>query len=69
MKKKDVFNPDINPDYISDQLDYLNSHVWDRGYYKETEVGIWYEVFCCDDNKKDVKIIIEQMRVFFILKF
>ena len=31
MKKQDVWNEEINPDFISDQLDNLNSHVWDRG--------------------------------------
>ena len=25
MKKQDVFNAEINPDFISDQLDNLNS--------------------------------------------
>ena len=52
MKKQDVFNAEINPDFISDQLDNLNSHVWDRGYYKETDDGIWYEVYVNDQIKK-----------------
>ena len=52
MKKQDVFNEEINPDFISDQLDNLNSHVWDRGYYKETDDGIWYEVYVNDQIKK-----------------
>ena len=52
MKKQDVWNEEINPDFISDQLDNLNSHVWDRGYYKETDDGIWYEVFVNDQIKK-----------------
>ena len=44
MKKQDVFNPDINPDFISDPLENINTLVWDRGYYKETDDGVWYEV-------------------------
>tara|TARA_B110000305_G_C18974494_1_gene418665 strand:+ start:196 stop:516 length:321 start_codon:yes stop_codon:yes gene_type:complete len=52
MKKQDVWNEEINPDFISDQLDNLNSHVWDRGYYKETEDGFWYEVYVNDQIKK-----------------
>ena len=52
MKKQDVFNNEINPDFISDQLDNLNSNVWDRGYYKETDDGIWYEVYVNEQIKK-----------------
>ena len=38
MKKQDVWNEEINPDFISDNpLDYINNDVWDRGYYKETD--------------------------------
>ena len=52
MKKQDVFNEEINPDFISDPLENLNSEVWDRGYYKETDDGIWYEVYVNDNIKK-----------------
>ena len=52
IKKEDVWNEEINPDFISDQLENLNTSVWDRGYYKETEDGIWYEVFVNDQIKK-----------------
>ena len=52
MKKQDVFNEEINPDFISDPLENLNSDVWDRGYYKETDDGIWYEVYVNDQIKK-----------------
>jgi hypothetical protein len=56
MKKNDVWNEEINPDFISDPLDRLthnlNPDVWDRGYYKETEDGIWYEVYVNDQIKK-----------------
>ena len=52
MKKQDVFNNEIHPDFISDQLDNLNSNVWDRGYYKETDDGIWYEVYVNEQIKK-----------------
>ena len=52
MKKQDVFNPDINPDFISDPLENINTLVWDRGYYKETDDGVWYEVYVNDQIKK-----------------
>ena len=52
MKKKDVWNEKINPDGISDQLENLEPQVWDRGYYKETDDGIWYEVYVNDEIKK-----------------
>jgi len=52
MKKKDVWNEEINPDGISDQLENLEPQVWDRGYYKETDDGIWYEVYVNDEIKK-----------------
>ena len=45
MKKEDVYNDEINPDGISDILDNLTPDVWDRGYYCETDDGIWYEVY------------------------
>ena len=51
MKKEDVYNDEINPDGISDNLDYINQDVWDRGYYCETEDGIWYEVYVNDTIK------------------
>ena len=60
MKKQDVFNPDINPDFISDPLENINTLVWDRGYYKETDDGVWYEVYVNDQIKKyDPKIDIK----------
>ena len=52
MKKQDVFNPDINPDFISDPLENINTLVWDRGYSKETDDGVWYEVYVNDQIKK-----------------
>jgi hypothetical protein len=52
MKKNDVWNEEINPDFISDTLENLNTDVWDRGYYKETDDGIWYEVYVVDQIKK-----------------
>ena len=45
MRKNDVWDEEINPDFISDPLENLNSIVWDRGYFKETDDGVWYEVY------------------------
>ena len=52
MKKNDVWNEEINPDFISDVLENLNSKIWDRGYFKETEEGVWYEMYVNKDVKK-----------------
>ena len=38
-------------DGITDVLDGLNSEVWDRGYYKATSGGTWYEVYVTDTIK------------------
>ena len=54
MKKEDVWDQEINPDFISDPLENLNSAVWDRGYFKETDDGIWYEVYVADRIKQKV---------------
>ena len=42
MKKEDRFNEEINPDGISNPLENLTEHVWDRGYYLETDASIFY---------------------------
>ena len=52
LKKKDVHNEKVNPDGISEPLENLNPDVWDRGYYVETDDGIWYEVYVNDEIKK-----------------
>jgi len=57
MKKKDVWNEDINPDGISEPIESLLTDVWDRGYYLETDDGIWYEVYVNDQIKKVYKKI------------
>ena len=54
MKKEDVWDQEINPDFISDPLENLNSVVCDRGYFKETDDGIWYEVYVADRIKQKV---------------
>ena len=50
MKKDDVWNDQINEDGISRELS-LDAGVWDRGYYCETEDGVWYEVYVNDQTK------------------
>ena len=51
MKKEDVYNDVINPDGISSDLDNLSELVWAKGYYCETDDGIWYEVYVNDKIK------------------
>ena len=57
MKKNDVFNEEINPDFISARLEKLNTEVWERGYCKETDEGVWYEVYVTDDIKEHFPVI------------
>lgn len=52
MKKEDVRNEEVNPDGISETLENLTPDVWNRGYYLETDDGIWYEVYVNDQIKK-----------------
>ena len=52
MKKEAVWNPEINPDGISEPIENLSTDVWDRGYYLETDEGIWYEVYVNNQIKK-----------------
>ena len=52
MKKEDVWNEEVNPDGISEPIENLSPDVWDRGYYLETDDGIWYEIYVNDQVKK-----------------
>ena len=54
MRKNDVWDQEINPDFISDPLENLNPLVWDRGYFKETDDGIWYEVYVTEKIKQKI---------------
>jgi len=56
MKKNDVWNQDINPDGISEEVFVLNDLVWDRGYCCETDEGTWWEVYVTDKIKKGYPI-------------
>ena len=53
MKKEDVWNEEVNPDGISETLENLTPDVWNRGYYLETDDGIWYEIYVNDQVKKN----------------
>ena len=65
MKKEDVWNEEVNPDGISSELDGLTDLVWLRGYYCETDDGIWYEVYVNDDLKYPIDLSDEEdMEVF-----
>ena len=37
-------------DGVNEQL-YMEESVWDRGYYEETEDGIWYNLFVTEEIK------------------
>ena len=62
MKKEDVWNAEVNPDGISSEIDGLTDLVWSRGYYCETDDGIWYEVYVNDDLKYYFYICIASCR-------
>ena len=55
MKKEDVWNPEINPDGISEQIINLSLDVLDRGYFLETKDGTWYEIYVNDKTKKIIQ--------------
>ena len=46
------FDYEKYPDGISSPLDDLEPSVWDRGYYCETDEGVWYEVYFSEEQKK-----------------
>lgn len=52
MKKEDVYDDEINPDGISENLEDLDENVFTHGYFCETEDGIWYEVYVTDNVKE-----------------
>ena len=53
MKKNDALDQEKNPDGIATPLTGLDDEVWDRGYYCETDDGIWYEVYV-NENIKEI---------------
>jgi len=53
MKKYDALDQEKNPDGIATPLSGLDDEVWDRGYYCETDDGIWYEVYV-NENIKEI---------------
>lgn len=53
------FDYDGYPDGISEHLSFLDEDelVWDRGYYCETEDGVWYELYVNEMIKSDYPVI------------
>ena len=52
------------PDGISSPLEDLNDWVWEKGYYCQTEEGIWYELYLSRDQRKyypNTKVLEETM--------
>ena len=49
------FDYEIYPEGISNPLSFLDrdESVWDRGYYCETEEGVWYELYVNETIKLD----------------
>ena len=55
------FNYDKYPEGISNPLSFLDrdESVWDRGYYCETEEGVWYELYVNETIKLDYPTLAE----------
>tara|TARA_B110000240_G_C13375180_1_gene400002 strand:- start:518 stop:844 length:327 start_codon:yes stop_codon:yes gene_type:complete len=51
--KKYKFNWDIYPDGISKSLEVFDDFVWNRGYYLETDEGVWHEMYVNDLIKSE----------------
>ena len=47
-------------DGVNEQL-YMEESVWDRGYYEETEDGIWYNLFVTEEIKGYYKTEMEAL--------
>ena len=48
-----------NYDGIETPLDNLEPSIWDRGYYCETDEGVWYELYVNETVKTDYPSIEE----------
>ena len=53
------FDYELYPDGISEGLYDLEPSVWDRGYYCETDEGVWYELYVNETVKSDYPTIAE----------
>ena len=53
------FDYEMYPDGISEVVNDLEPSVWDRGYYCETEEGVWYELYVNETVKSDYPTIAE----------
>ncbi len=53
------FDYEMYPDGISEEVYDLEPSVWDRGYYCETEEGVWYELYVNETIKSDYPTIAE----------
>ena len=59
MGKIYKFDSEKYPDGISEELSDLEESVWDRGYFCETDDGVWYELYVNDQIKSDIPTIEE----------
>jgi hypothetical protein len=59
------FDSDKYPDGISEEIDGLNSDVWDRGYYFcPDEGGTWYELYVTESVKESYPDVSEDLAGF-----
>ena len=59
-----ILDEEKYPDGISSPLEDLNDWVWEKGYYCQTEEGIWYELYLSRDQRKyypNTKVLEETM--------
>ena len=57
--KNHEFDYEMYPGGISEDVYDLEPSVWDRGYYCETEEGVWYELYVNETIKSDYPTIAE----------
>ncbi|MEK9877367.1 MAG: DUF308 domain-containing protein [Betaproteobacteria bacterium] len=59
------FDSEKYPDGISEDIDGLNSDVWDRGYYLcPEEGGTWYELYVTESVKESYPDVSEELAGF-----
>ena len=57
--KRYEFDYELYPDGICEEVPDLEPTVWNRGYYCETDQGVWYELYVNETVKSDYPTIEE----------
>ena len=57
--KRYEFDYELYPEGICEEVPDLEPTVWNRGYYCETDQGVWYELYVNETVKSDYPTIEE----------